>query len=122
MRRLLLVFVLLTGCAGASLTEAQQTERCTTFAQQVAAGSLASTPDEKIAKSVADSLDPLLSGMSTPALHDPAVRIHQDLHAVEVAQRQGKTSQADAAVARVRTSISDLAKACGLPESAFLAG
>lgn len=111
---------LLTACAGTSLTAAQKTERCTSFAQKVAVGSLSRTPEEKTAKSVADSLDPLLSGMSTPALHDPAVRIHQDLHAVEIARRQGKTSQADEAAARVRTSIADLAKACGLPESAFL--
>ncbi len=120
MKRLVLAALLLTACAGSSLSAADKTARCTAFAQKVAVATMSTTPDEKTAKSVADSLDPLLSGMSTPALHDPAVRIHTDLHAVEIAQRQGKADQADAAAARVRASITDLAKACGLPESTFL--
>ncbi len=120
MKRLALVALLLTGCAGSTLSAADKTARCTAFADKVSAAGLSATPSEQTAKSVADSLDPLLSAMSTPALHDPAVRIHTDLHAVEIAQRQGKTDQADTAANRVRASISDLAKACDLPESAFV--
>ena len=124
MTRLLLVLpvaVLVTGCAGAGLTDAQRSERCAAFAAEVRQSGLPAIPDAATAKQVADRLDPLLSGMATPALHDPAVRIHQDLHAVDVAQRQGKADQAGTAAGRVVDAVGDLATACGLPRSAFLA-
>ena len=123
-RRTGLVVVLLTvtGCGAQSLSPEERTARCGDFAAAVARADLRGTPTEAVAREVADSLDNRLSRLGAPALHTPAVEIHRDLHAVEVAQRAGDSEKADEAAARAREAVSELAAACGLPESAFLGG
>lgn len=116
-----LAVLTLTGCAGSSLSEADKAERCATFATTVAKADLqAGTPDEQTAKAVAEALDPQLARLSTPALHDPAVRVHQALHTVESAVRRGDTAQADEAADKARAQLEALATACGLPAADFL--
>jgi len=117
---LLLLPGLTLGCGGGSLTPEDKAARCRDFAAAVAVAQLRSTPSEDLARSVADSLDNRLSRLGTPALHTPAVEIHRDLHAVEVAQRAGDTAKADEAAGRARAAVGELAAACGLPEADFL--
>lgn len=113
--------LLLTACGGGGLTDAQKADRCGEFADKVVVADLAAgTPDEKTARDVAGTLDPLLSRLSTPAVHDPAVRVHQQLHAVELAAKRGDDGQADKAAEKAKDAVTELAGACGLPESRFL--
>lgn len=120
MRALVVTAALLAGCAGSSLSAADKAERCAAFAKAVSAAHLATTPDEATARDTANSLDALLTTMSTPALHEPAVQVHQQLHEVEKWQRKNDTSRADAAAAKAREQLTSLAKACDLPASDFL--
>ena len=117
---LLALVALLSGCGAQSLSPEEKRARCRDFATAVARADLRTTPSESVAREVADSLDNRLSRLGAPALHTPAVEIHRDLHAVEVALRGGDTEKADEAAARAREAVQELAAACDLPESAFL--
>ncbi|HUR13591.1 MAG TPA: hypothetical protein VM097_03755 [Mycobacteriales bacterium] len=120
MRRLsAAVLLCAAACGGSALSPQEKTERCQDFAAAVAAGRLRTTPSEQVARDVAASLDNKLSRLGTPALHTPAVQVHQHLHRVEAAQRRGDAAAADRASADVRRAVSDLADACDLPEAAF---
>ena len=94
--------------------------RCLDFADAVAKANLTSTPSEAVARDVANSLDSRLSRLGSPAVHDPAVKLHQDLHAVEVARRRNEPADADRAASRAREDIDRLAAACDVPSSRFL--
>lgn len=121
MRRLLpALLVLATACGGSPLSPEEKAMRCKEFAGAVAVARLSSTPSEQVARDVANALDNTLSRMGTPALHTPAVEVHRDLHAVEVARRAGDDAKADAAAARARAALAELATACSLPLAAFL--
>lgn len=121
-RTTVLAAALLLAACGISngLTPQQRADRCADFARAVARAQLSGTPDEKLAREVADSLDGKLSRLGSPDLHDPAVSLHQDLHAVQLAQRQGSSSKADEAAAKARTHAAALAKACDLPVTDFV--
>ncbi len=119
-RALVVTAVLLAGCAGSSLSAADKTERCTAFATTVSAARLTTTPDEATARDTANALDSLLATMSTPALHDPAVQVHQQLHEIEKWQRKADATRADEAAKKARDQLAALAKACALPASDFL--
>jgi hypothetical protein len=112
----------LVGCGSASLSPQEKAQRCQDFAAALAVAGLRSTPSEAVARDVANSLDNKLSRLGAPALHTPATEIHRDLHAVEVARREGDAAKADAAAARARQAVAELARACGLPEADFLGG
>lgn len=117
---LVVAAALIAGCAGSSLSAADKAERCASFAKTVSAAHLAATPDEATARDTANSLDSLLPKMSTPALHEPAVQVHQQLHEIEKWQRKNDSARADAAAVKVREQLTALAKACDLPASDFL--
>lgn len=112
----------LVGCGGTPLTAQEKDARCRDFAGAVAVAKLRTTPTEDLARTVASSLDNRLSRLSTADLHTPAIEVHRDLHAVEVARRRGDAQAADRAAASAREALAQLARACGLPESDFLGG
>ena len=116
----LALLLVLAGCSAQSLSSQELKSRCLDFADAVSRAQLSTTPNEKLARDVADSLDNKLSRLGSPAVHDPAVKLHQALHAIEVAQRNDRTDQANEATARARENIDKLAKACDLPSSRFL--
>lgn len=117
-----MLLALAVGCGGSPLTAQEKDERCRDFAAAVAVAGLRTTPSEEVARTVAGSLDDRLSRLGTAALHTPAIEVHRQLHAVEIARRKGDTEAADRAAARVREAVRQLASACGLPESDFLGG
>lgn len=117
---LMVTAALVAGCAGSSLSAADKAARCATFAKTVSAAHLATTPDEATARDTANALDSLLPKMSTPALHEPAIQVHQQLHEVEKWRRKADAGRADAAAQKARDRLAELAKACDLPTSDFL--
>lgn len=120
--RLVLAALLLTGCGASGLSPQEQAQRCADLADAVAKAHLSSTPDESTAREVADSLDNRLSRLGSPAVHDPAVQLHQDLHQIEKALRRGDRVRADEVAARARQHVAQVADACDLPASRFLGG
>ena len=112
--------LLLTGCAGSGLSPAEQAQRCGDLADAVAKARLSTTPDEQLAREVAVSLDSRLSRLGSPAVHDPAVLLHQQLHAIEAERRRGDSARADDAARKARAAIDRLATACQLPAARFL--
>ena len=121
MKRLaVLVLLAAVACGGSALSPQEKASRCQDFADAVAVAKLRTTPAEQLARQVANSLDNRLSRLGTADLHTPAIEIHRYLHAVEVAQRRGDSEAADKAAERARASVSELARACDLPESVFL--
>lgn len=112
--------LLLSGCGGSSLTPAQQAERCEDFAAAVAKAGLSGTPSEQVAADVGGSLDNRLSRIGGPAVHGPAVQLHQQLHAIELAHKRHDQARADQAAERAREAIERLAAACDLPPARFL--
>ncbi len=120
MYRTVAALLALTACSSGTLTPAQKTERCIAFAAAVAKAGLPATPDEKTARQVGDSLDALLSRLGTPAIHDPATRVHQQLHDIESARKRGDAAAADAAAAKAVTAVGQVATACDLPLTEFV--
>ena len=116
MRRLVLVALLATACGSGGLSAQEKSARCEAFAEAVSAAELGSTPDEALAKQVAESLDDLLPRMSSPELHAPAIEVHQDLHRIEQFQRRGDRERADRQAQSARGHLTELASACGLPK------
>ena len=79
-----LVLVLALGaCSASGLSAEEQAERCSDFADAVAKAHLTGTPSEEVAREVANSLDNRLSRLGSPAIHDRAVKVHRELHAIE---------------------------------------
>lgn len=109
-------------CGGSALSAQEKASRCQDFAAAVAVAHLRTTPSESVAREVANSLDNRLSRLGTAELHTPAIEIHRYLHAVETARRRGDVEAADRAAGRARDAVVELARACGLPDSAFLGG
>jgi hypothetical protein len=120
MKRLVVMALLVAGCAGSGLSAQEQKQRCTDFAAEVAKAKLSTTPSQQVALDVANALDAKLSRLGSPSVHDPAVDVHAELHNVEVALKKGDQDRADRAAGKARERIKELAEACGLPESAFL--
>ncbi len=118
--RALLACIALAGCASSSLSAEEQANRCDDFARAVAVARLPTTPSEQVARDVANSLDSQLARMATPALHEPAVQVHQDLHRIELLRRRGDTERADRTAEKAREHLAELAEACDLPEERFL--
>jgi hypothetical protein len=118
--RLAALAVALTGCAASGLSPQEQAARCADLADAVSKAHLTSTPSEQVAQQVAVSLDNRLSRLGSPAVHDPAVQLHQQLHAIESERRRGDSARADAAAPRARDAIDRLATACDLPATRFL--
>jgi hypothetical protein len=114
------VVLLAVACGGSALSPQEKAERCQGFAGAVAVAHLRTTPSEQVARDVASSLDNRLSRLGTVELHTPAVQVHRYLHAIESAQRRGDAEAADKAAERARRAVSELARACDLPESDFL--
>lgn len=116
----LLACLAVAACGGSSLSAQDKTARCEAFADAVAVAQLTDTPAAKLAEDVANSLDPLVPKMSTPALHGPAVEIHQDLHRIAQFGKRKDTARADRQAESARRHAAELAKACGLPVERFL--
>lgn len=114
------LLLVLAGCSANSLSADELQSRCLDFADTVSKAQLSTTPSEERARDVADRLDNQLSRLASPAVHDPAVKVHQALHAIEIAQRHDRTAEADEAAARARENIDKLAEACDVPSSRFL--
>ncbi|WP_088313228.1 hypothetical protein [Kineosporia sp. R_H_3] len=112
---------LLAGC-GTTLTPEEMTRACTGFAAEVSKAGLAGTPTQAQAKAVADALDGILPGLRDPRVHDAGVALHTHLHGVDTALAKGDTARAADLAAKARADVTKAARACGLPQSAFLEG
>lgn len=108
----------LGACAG-SLSPAEKAAQCTTFASAVVPAGLKGTPTAEQAKTVAEELDSVISDLRDPAVHDAAVQLHTDLHAMDTAYRKGDTAKVQSLLADARRDAAKAAAACGIPASAF---
>lgn len=141
MKRLLITVLIagaLTGCADdlpvaaptptatATTTQAGPTptatgsKECRELAAAVLVARLAGPrPTEEVAKVVAGDLDARLSRLS-PKVHEPAVDLHGHLHDLEDALRLGRNERADLMFERSKADARAAAKACSMPDEAFL--
>jgi hypothetical protein len=114
---LLLVAVLLSGC-GLGEDEVGSAELCTALKADLVGTGLSGVPTREQAQQVGTRLDPRVTQRASPALHESVVRLHQRLHAIDQALERG-TDARDLA-GKARTDARDAARACDLPDDAFL--
>jgi hypothetical protein len=110
--------VLLSGCGVGSQTPEERAKACQDVASAVAPAGIGGSPTQGQAAAAARQLDPLLSSVRDVSAHDAAVRLHQQLHAYELALRKD-TGREQQALEKSREAVADLAEACHLPVSAF---
>jgi hypothetical protein len=110
---------LLTACAG-QITPEQLAAECTGLAGEVAQSGLTGTPTQQQVRDVAARLDGRLSDLRDPSVHDAAVSLHQNLHALEEALKDGDASKAQRATQAARDDAASAAQACGMPVERFL--
>lgn len=112
--------LLASGCGGAEDT-AGRLRDCTALAADVARAGLSRVPSQEQAERAADAVHERLSRLS-PKVHDPAVVLHDRLHAIEDARADGDAARAAKAAAQARDAAADVAAACGLPVDRFVGG
>lgn len=117
----LLPTLALTACGVGEQSAADRTKACEAIAKAVAPAGLGGEPSAAAAGQAAERLDPLLSSLRDIAAHDAAVRLHTHLHNYERALKVDNGKEGEA-LDKARQDVADLAKACSLPESAFLTG
>jgi hypothetical protein len=115
----LLGLVLVTGCAG-QITPEELAAECTGLAGEVVQAGLAGTPTEEQVRDVANRLDDRLGNLRDPGVHDAAVSLHQNLHALEQALKDGDASKAERASRAARDDVASAAQECGMPVERFL--
>ena len=109
---------LLTGCSEAQDT-ADRVRDCTALATDVARAGLSGVPTADEAEQAADAVHERLSRL-TQEVHDPAVALHDRLHAIEEARRDGDVTKATRAARQAREAAGDVAAACGLSVERFI--
>jgi hypothetical protein len=111
---------LLAAACGTSASKADNVALCTGLRADLQGAALAGTPSREQASATAIRLDPRVTQVADPSLHDAVVRLHQHLHAVDVAWRKRGPDDAARAADRARAAARQAARACHLPEDAFL--
>lgn len=115
-----LVLALLVGACSAGAPDAsEQRQRCQALAETISVAALRTTPAESTAREVAHELDDRLPRLGSPAVHGPAVEVHNSLHTIEKLLGRGNKAEAAKAAGEARSAIDRLATACALPVGSF---
>jgi hypothetical protein len=61
-----------------------------------------------------------LTQVAKPTIHEAVIKLHTDLHRIEVFRKDGVAAGAVKASADARSDVDRLARACGQPASTFL--
>ena len=116
---LLATALLATGC-GTSASKADNDRLCAALRADLKTAGLATTPTREQARDAALRLDPRVTQVAKPALHEAVVRLHQHLHSLDVAWRRNEPDNVARAAERVRNDARGAARACGLSSDSFL--
>ena len=119
MRRVIVVALLAAGCV-TSASRADNEALCTGLQADLKGVVLDDALTREQASAAAARLDPRVTQVADPGLHDAVVRLHQHLHAIDVAFRKRGPSDVARAIVRARADAKRAARACHLPEDAFL--
>jgi hypothetical protein len=115
------VFVAVLAAAGCSSSSASQDRAlCTGIVTDLAGSGLQGTPSQEQARQAGLHLDPRLTQVAKPAIHEAVIALHTDLHRIEVLRKGGDAAGASKASGDARSDVARLARACGQPASTFL--
>jgi hypothetical protein len=117
--RLVAVGLLAVACS-TSASKADTVALCNALTADLKGAGLAGTPTSEQASAAAVRLDPRVTQVADPGLHEAVVRLHQHLHEVDVAWRKRGSDDAARAADRARKDAQQAARACHLPAETFV--
>ncbi|MDX6197876.1 MAG: hypothetical protein QOJ79_1027 [Actinomycetota bacterium] len=109
-----------TAACGTSASKADNDALCSALSRELTGAGLAGTPTRAQAVATANRLDAHVRQVADSRLHDAVVRLHQDLHDIDVAWRRRGPADVTRAAERARADARRAARACGLGSDAFL--
>lgn len=115
---LLVAVLAAAGCSSSSAS--QDTALCTSIVTDLAGSGLQGTPSQDQARQAGLHLDRRLTQVAKPTIHEAVIKLHTDLHRIEVLRKGGDAAGAAKASADARSDVDRLARACGQPASTFL--
>jgi hypothetical protein len=112
--------VTLAAACSSSASHADNAALCSGVAADLQGAGLTTTPSHEQARAAGTRLDARLTQLADPGLHDAVIRLHQHVHDIETAWRQGRSGAAVTAAARARNDAEKVARLCGKPIDAFV--
>jgi hypothetical protein len=109
---------LASGCVSSQSPE-DRSRACRGLADDVSGVDLDGSPTVDQATNAGLALDSRLSQLRDPSIHDPAVRLHSNVHRIQSALEDGDTERAAEATRAARTAALQAADACDLSPADF---
>jgi hypothetical protein len=103
---------LLAAACSTSASKADNRALCATVRSALAGVGLDAIPSQQQARDAATGLDPLVTAVADPGLHEDVIRLHQHLHQLDVAWSRHDQAAVAQAAQRARADVDAVDRAC----------